>query len=144
RRWHRNPALCGRPGSLCHEIPTASRPSRRCRLFVLFRGRARHPTTCLRVGHPRFIRVGSCDRRPRNFFSSLLVFSLRVLSSRPERPDFLFRAAFWRVGPRSANCAPRALCRGGGIPPPLPLRPPLYPATSSLRSWVCFLPKTEN
>src|SRR5208283_1025179 len=110
---------------------------------------------CLGVPHPRFIRrvvcapdgvagVGSCDRTPRNFFSSLLVFSLRVLSSRPERPDFLFRAAFWRVGPRSANCAPRALCRGGGIPPPLSLRPPLYPAISSLGSWVCFLPKTEN
>src|SRR5208283_1902900 len=28
---------------------------------------------------------------------------------------FLFRAAFWRVGPRSAVCAPRALRRGGGI-----------------------------
>ncbi len=28
---------------------------------------------------------------------------------------FFFRAAFWRVGPRSAVCAPRALRRGGGI-----------------------------
>src|SRR5271157_1403921 len=27
------------------------------------------------------------------------------LSSRPERPDFLFRAAFWRVGPRSGGIA---------------------------------------
>ncbi len=33
-----------------------------------------------------------------------------VLSFRPERPDFLFRAAFRRVGPRS-----------GGIVAPLPL-----------------------
>src|SRR5271165_6833837 len=37
------------------------------------------------------------------------------LSPRPERPDFLFRSAFWSVAPRSAVCAPRALRRGGGI-----------------------------
>jgi hypothetical protein len=28
-----------------------------------------------------------------------------TLSSRPERPDFPFRAAFWRVGPRSGGIA---------------------------------------
>jgi len=28
-----------------------------------------------------------------------------TLSSRPKRPDFSFRAAFWRVGPRSGGIA---------------------------------------
>jgi hypothetical protein len=37
------------------------------------------------------------------------------MSFRPERPDLLFRAVVWRVGPRSAICAPCALRRGGGI-----------------------------
>jgi len=47
-----------------------------------------------------------------SLFSSLFsflfafLFSLRLtnqLSSRPERPDFFFRAALWRVGPRSGG-----------------------------------------
>src|SRR5271157_5395743 len=46
---------------------------------------------------------------------------LSTLSSRlpaaagTEAARFFFRAAFWRVGPRSAICAPRAFRRGGGI-----------------------------
>src|SRR5208283_110112 len=40
----------------------------------------------------------------------------KKLSFRSERPGFFLRARFWRAGPRSAVCAPRALRRGGGIP----------------------------
>src|SRR5208337_2780462 len=53
--------------------------------------------------------------------SSLLSSLIDWLSSRlrpqegAQRPHFLFRAALWHVGPRSAFCAPRALRRGGGI-----------------------------
>src|SRR5208283_279246 len=55
-----------------------------------------------------------CGTRPPRILSFPLA-PLQNLSSRPERPDFLFRAVFWRVGPRGAFCAPRALRRGGGI-----------------------------
>jgi hypothetical protein len=85
---------------------------------------------CLRVPHPsRSVRrVGSYHRTPRSFFSSLLGLSFLVLSSRAERPDFFFRAAVWRVGPRS-----------GGISPPLLQRQPprthhhLFPRHPSIR-----------
>jgi len=46
------------------------------------------------------------------------------LSSRPERPDFFFRAEVWRVGPRS-----------GGIAAPLP-RHPAHCALPPFRSPV--------
>src|SRR5208282_5557693 len=48
------------------------------------------------------------------------------LSSRPERPDFLFRAIFWRLGPRS-----------GGIPPLL--FSSLFYSLCPLCSYLCEL-----
>ena len=56
-----------------------------------------------------------------------------TLSSRPERPDFFFRAVFWRVGPRSAACASRVLHRDGGIAAPSQSIPILL-LLSSLRT----------
>src|SRR5208283_2557885 len=103
-------------------------------------------TLCLRVPHPWFVRVGSYDRRPPYF----LIFSLwsaapwrrfRAFnpsyqpSSRPERPDFFLRADFWRVGPRSAVCAPRALRRGGGIS--------LLPSSSAFLFCLPLLPSSS-
>ena len=66
-------------------------------------------------------RVGSYHRAPRNFFSPLLGLPCLVLSSRPERPDFFFRAAVWRVGPRS-----------GGISPPLSRQLPLLASPNNV------------
>src|SRR5208283_3110025 len=86
----------------------------------------RAPSLGLWVPHPRFVRVGlGVLLSPLGFpFLALRVpqvpvlhlglgfFSLRLshrdMSSRPERPDLLSRAAFWRVGPRSGGIAPRA------------------------------------
>ena len=74
----------------------------------------------------------------RIFFSSLLGLPCLVLSSRTEQPDFFFRASVWRVGPRSAFCAPRALRRGGGISPPLIPQLPLLPPNDVLEGHPSF------
>src|SRR5208337_4591914 len=64
-----------------------------------------------------YARTAPCIRRvPQARFSTwVLGLPFPVLSSRADRPDFLFRAELWRVGSRSAICAPRALRRGRGI-----------------------------
>src|SRR5208283_570416 len=67
-----------------------------------------------RCGTPALISHPACPacpelpeepRKKRRAFSS--VRPTHKLSSRAQRPDFLLRAAFWRVGPRSRGIPPQ-------------------------------------
>src|SRR5208282_4126532 len=127
-----NPSSPGAPGTACVPGPWAPllcAPVTQSLLTVLLDSSPPQTLRPSQLCHP--------DRRPASFagrsggitaqslalerLSSLLSSLIDWLSSRlrpqegAQRPHFLFRAALWHVGPRSAFCAPRALRRGGGI-----------------------------
>src|SRR5208337_433440 len=78
-----------------------------CRKGGLFRSTAGCPTRrfCAWVLGFSFLGISVAQ----SLLTVFLGLSFLALSSRPERPELLFRAVFWRVGPRSGGIVATSL-----------------------------------